>query len=558
MKAILKLLPSCLFFFAFMPVCRAQQSPYLLPGEWDVYAGLDASQGLHKDAAHLFRGTGFSTELGARYYFGRFGLSVATGFVTGAADNDAVNDFIRERKYPRDQLRISKSEAVNGYLMIGPSFRFGGRFFVNADLRGGLMVNNPGTLDMTSTESGRSMYRFGGTDRSLFPGFSGDVSLNYAVSRSVRIFVHTAYLQSKASVSLIDVGGGFKEAARVNRSMKVMSAGIGLIKIFHPGGSAGGNHRGVIQNPLYEPKGSSGENPLYDGGKRESVTRNPLYEPKGSAEENPLYDGGKREGVIQNPLYEEKGQAGENPLYDGGNRITQNGSGPRRAVIRLEPDGAIIGKLQAQDYNSTRSNKGYGLIVIDGNGILSGRMEAQDYNSTRSNKGYGIIRVDGTGAVKGVLSWQDYNSTRSNKILIRTGPGGSVTGRLVDADDKTQAPGESLLTIGPGGVLTGQLNARDYNSTRSNKGYGLIRVGEDGRVTGKLEAQDYNSTRSNKGYGLVRVGEDGTVTGQLSREGYDAPAPGVSSGMMLIGQNGSVTGMVEAQDYNSTRSNKGR
>lgn len=422
MKAVLKLLPSCLFFFAFMPVCRAQQSPYLPPGEWDIYAGLNASQGLHKDAAHLFRGPGFSTEMGARYYFGRLGLSVAMGFVTGSADNGSVNDFIRERKYPRDQLRISKSDAVNDYLMIGPSFRFGGRFFVNADLRGGLMVNNPGMLDMTSTESGRSMYRFGGTDRSFFPGFSGDVSLNYAVSRSVRIFVHTAYLQSEASVSLIDVGGGLKEAVRVNRSMKVMSAGIGLTKIFHPGGTPGGNRRGVTRNPLYEQKGS----------------------------------------------------AGENQLYEGGNRIAQNGPGLQRAVIRLGPDGAITGKLQAQDYNSTRSNKGYGLIVIDGNGIISGRMEAPDYNSTRSNKGYRLIRVGEDGKVTGKLEAQDYNSTRSNK-------------------------GYGLIRVGKDGTITGLFSGEGYDSPAPGVSSGMILIGKNGAVTGMVEAQDYNSTRSNKG-----------------------------------------------------------
>ena len=79
-------------------------------------------------------------------------------------------------------------------------------------------------------------------------------------------------------------------------------------------------------------------------------------------------------------------------------------------------DGSVKGnsKMEAQDFNTTRSNKDNRIVINPGgNGTLS----AQDFNTTRSNKDNRLITNNSNtnSAAPAQLAGQDFNTTRSNK-----------------------------------------------------------------------------------------------------------------------------------------------
>ncbi|MEO8822675.1 MAG: hypothetical protein ABI366_03800 [Ginsengibacter sp.] len=107
-------------------------------------------------------------------------------------------------------------------------------------------------------------------------------------------------------------------------------------------------------------------------------------------------------------------------------------------------------KQEAQDYNSSRSNKANSIST------------AQDYNSSRSNKANSISTA------------QDYNSSRSNKA-------NSIS--VINNSDSSDGNKTNSIST-----------AQDYNSSRSNKANSIS------------TAQDYNSSRSNKSRIVLSAG----------------------------------------------------
>ncbi|MBS1608585.1 MAG: hypothetical protein JSS70_07475 [Bacteroidetes bacterium] len=224
-------------------------------GNWSFELGTGASFGLKSNETTLFRGNSMTTKMSGHYYFGNIGLGVTTGITPGTMSSNAVNKFIADRKFPQDQLQISKINPFNSYFLFGPSFRFGGKVYVSGDLQAGLFVNNPGGLNIVQQGSARSIYRFDGGEKNIFPGFSGSVSINYPLNRTTHFFINTDYLQSKSSIRLFDPQGGIDIPTQVNRDVKLLTAGVGIIKSFGrrhetPGGMAAG--RKHIGNVKYE------------------------------------------------------------------------------------------------------------------------------------------------------------------------------------------------------------------------------------------------------------------------------------------------------------------
>ncbi|MEJ0106470.1 MAG: hypothetical protein WDO19_29740 [Bacteroidota bacterium] len=210
---------ACLFIFLFLVFTAAQSQDLrafnqnasrsnhtriMNSDSWSFGINAGASFGLKSNENTLFRGNSFATKMFGRYYFGNIGLGFTSGIIPGSINDNALNKFITERKFPQDQLQITKTKPFNSYFLFGPSVRFGHRVSVNADIQGGLFLNNPGAVNIAQAGVTRSLYRFDGGDKNLFPGISGSISIAYPINRTTHFFMNTDYLQSKTSARILD------------------------------------------------------------------------------------------------------------------------------------------------------------------------------------------------------------------------------------------------------------------------------------------------------------------------------------------------------------------
>lgn len=201
------------------------------PG-WFVGLGTGASFTPNSNAQNSFRGSGLSSKIFGGYYFGNIGLVISSGMASGSVSEEALNKFITDRGIQPSQLRILKGNPLNGYLLAGPSVRFGGKVFVNADLLGGLFLNSPGTIDMASQNSPLTLYRTDNGGKSISPGFSGSVRINYPLGNATHFFVGGDYLQSTVAINLTDLKSGIDQPTRFNREVKLLAAQVGITKSF--------------------------------------------------------------------------------------------------------------------------------------------------------------------------------------------------------------------------------------------------------------------------------------------------------------------------------------
>lgn len=239
----------------------------LMGGENDWQFGIQsgASFGIGSNEGSLFRGNGFLSGLNGHYFFGPLGLGVQGGFISSRLNSSAINSFLVERRFPQTSV-VTTSPAQSGFLLLGPSYRFGHKAQLMAGLKGGLFFNQSGGLSVGQPGAARPLYRFENGSNSLFPGFNGSLSFSYPLGSSTCLVFSTDYLRSSASVQLVDPQRGIDLPVEQKRNFQTINAGISFIKSFgrtstrNRGGSvADGNERGGLSGPVAETP--SGTNP---------------------------------------------------------------------------------------------------------------------------------------------------------------------------------------------------------------------------------------------------------------------------------------------------------
>lgn len=228
---------------------RSNHTRFMASHGWALAASGGTSFVINSNEKSLFRGSGIASKLSANYYFDKIGIGISSGMLTGSISDNSLNDFITERKFQASQIQIAKSNSFNGYLLAGPSVRFGNLVTVLAEVKGGLVVNNPGNVTINQTGVTRPLYRFEAGEKNLSPGFSGSINIAYPINNSTLFFINSDYLQSRSSVLLLDPSAGIDIATQVNRSMKLLTAGIGIIKTFpgNHGAAATRKHPGNVK-----------------------------------------------------------------------------------------------------------------------------------------------------------------------------------------------------------------------------------------------------------------------------------------------------------------------
>ncbi|HTN06463.1 hypothetical protein [Agriterribacter sp.] len=404
-----------------------------LPSGWTFGINSGVSFAGKSNENSLFRGNGMATQMFGRYYFGNIGIGVSSGIVAGAINNAVLNKFLTERKWQQGQ--ISKSNPFNSYFLFGPSFKFGERVIVNAELQGGMFINNPGSITISQPGAVRSLYRFEGAGKNLFPGFSGSISLAYPINNSTRFILNTGYLQTKSSINLYDPQRGTDVAIEQDRIVKLFTVGVGITKSF-------GSKRDAASGMAT--------------GKRHAINT------KGTGATN-----GRIIPSVQNHAINTKGS--------GGNRTMNNEScGPVTQKI-TNPDGTTEEKTFACPADAAAYNERISMNVTVPK-QTQGATFGEKVNAGLHAAGGAVSQGASRAVISGTVSWNSDNSsgiiTNQDAVsAVGNLAGGAAaasyaaTGRMAPSSTTPQGVSATFYTREAGsGMATGKRSARDHSS----------------------------------------------------------------------------------------------
>ncbi len=411
--------------------------------DWTFGVNSGASFAVRNTESSLFRGNSIATKLFGRYHFGNMGLGFSSGIVPGTINNNALNRFIIERKF--QQAQTTKSNPFNSYLLFGPSFRFGNRVVVNADIQGGMFINNPGAVSIGQTGAVRPLYRFEGAGKNLFPGFSGNISLAYPVNSSTRFFINTDYLQSKSSIRLYDPQQGIDVATDQDRHLKLFTVGIGITKSFGSkreaaSGMATGKRN--MGNVKYENL-SEAEGAVAD--ERIITTQRHAINTKGTGATNGRMMNNENCGPVTQTITNSDGTTDELTFACPDDAAMYNERISMNVTVPKQTQGATFG----EKVNAGLHAAGSALSQGASRGVISGTVSWSGNNSS------------------GIITNQDAVSSVGN---LAGGGGGAAaasyaaTGRMIPSTSG-QGITTTIYTREAGsGMATGKRSARDHNS----------------------------------------------------------------------------------------------
>ncbi len=182
-------------------------------------------------------------------------------------------------------------------------------------------------------------------------------------------------------------------------------------------------------------------------------------------------------------------------------------------------------------YHFSLSTKKYG---SDGNNPPTST-QAQDWNSSRSDKTSSTSRVSNDNSTPTSTQAQDWNSSRSNKT--------SSTAPVDNNDNNTPT----------------STQAQDWNSSRSNKTSSTAPIdNNDNNTPTSTQAQDWNSSRSNKTSSTAPVdnNDNNTPTSTQAQDWNSSRSNKTSSTAPVDNNDNNTPTSTQAQDWNSSRSNK--
>lgn len=411
--------------------------------DWTFGINSGASFAVRSNEGSLFRGNSIATKLYSRYHFGNVGFAFSGGNVPGTINRDALNVFIVERKF--QQAQTTKSNPSNSYLLFGPSFRFGSRVMVIADIQGGMFMNNAGSVTIGQAGAVRQLYRFEGAGKNLFPGFSGNISLSYPLNHSTRFVFNTDYLRSKSSVRMYDPQQGIDVPIDQERRVKLFAVGIGITKSFGSnkeagsGMASGKRHVGNVKygNRLITPGEATGQRII-------AATQVHAINTKGTAATNARMNNktyGSITQIITNPdgTIEALSFACPDDAATYNDRVKENVTVPRQTQR----------STFGEKVNAGLHAAGSSLSQGGSRGVISGNV------SWRNNNSSGIITNENVVSSVGALAGGGGAAAASY----------AATGRMVPSSSTPTGIATAIYTREAGsGMATGKRVGRDNGS----------------------------------------------------------------------------------------------
>lgn len=176
----------------------------------------------------LFRGSGAGFRMGLDYFFGKTSIGFSTGFLTAGTDDNTLNNFMKRTGIPQDQVQITKAKQQNMYLLVGPSVRLGSVVEFTAHVKGGLFINNSGLINIQQKGAQRALYRNEATSKSIFPGFTSGIGVQYNTPSKIWSFgLGADYMYTQSQVMNYDArrAAGI-EGLKLSRKISDLVTGI--------------------------------------------------------------------------------------------------------------------------------------------------------------------------------------------------------------------------------------------------------------------------------------------------------------------------------------------
>jgi hypothetical protein len=411
--------------------------------DWTFGITSGASSEVRSNEGSLFRGNSMATKLFGRFHFGNIGLGFSSGIVPGATNGNALNAFMFERKF--QQAQIIKSNPFNSYLLFGPSFRFGNRVMVVAEMQGGIFINNPGSVSIGQAGTNRTLYRFEGAEKNSYPGFSGNISLAYPINHSTRFVINTDYLHSKSSIRLYDPQQGIDVPVDQERRVKLFGVGVGITKSFGSkrdagsGMATGRRQLGNVQygNRLITESDAAGES-IIAASQRHAINT------KGTGATNGRVNN-ENCGPVTQTITNPDGTTEELSFACADDAAAYNQKINKTATTPKQTQGATFGEKVNAGLHAAGS-----ALAQGARGVISGRVSWSSNNSA------------------GIITNQDAVSSVGN---LSGGGGGAAaasyaaTGRMMPSSTSPTGIAATIYTREAGsGMATGKKSSRDHSS----------------------------------------------------------------------------------------------
>jgi hypothetical protein len=440
--------------------------------DWTFGVNGGASFTVRSNESSLFRGNSMAAKIFSRYHFGNIGLGFSGGNITGAISGDALNKFMVDRKL--QQAQINKSNPSNSYLLFGPSFRFGNRVMVIADIQGGMFINNPGSVSVAQAGAARQLYRFEGAAKNLFPGFSGNISLAYPINHSTRFVINSEYLHSKSSIRVYDPQQGIDIPVEQERPLRLFAMGIGITKSFGSKRDAGSEmtaekkHVGNVKygNRIIRESEATGERII-------SATQRYAINTIGTAAANGRITNNENCGPVTQKITYPDGTSEELSFVCLGDAAIYNERTNKTVTVPKQTQGTTFG----EKVNAGLHAAGSALSQGASRGVISGRVSWSANNSagiiTNQNAVSSVGSISGGGSGSGSASY-------------------AATGKMMSYSTSPTGIATTIYTREAGsGMATGKRSARENGSgmaTGKRQYTPVYKEGETNTCTGCVVA----------------------------------------------------------------------
>ena len=182
-----------------------------------------------------FLKTGFSAGVQGNYFWNTFGLAGRAGYFANGTDMQALEDFARKRKAPRDRVQMSSGAYKGLYLLTGPAFQSTfNKWRIQSSLEGGLISKPASQVLIGDIASPDIVYYRNVFEESSSFAWSAGLSVSYAISRQILLGVNADYLNTKNEVVNYDIQrGNGHEAKNITSQAGFLNTGLRVSYLFN-------------------------------------------------------------------------------------------------------------------------------------------------------------------------------------------------------------------------------------------------------------------------------------------------------------------------------------
>lgn len=334
-----------------------------------------------------FLKAGYHAGVQGNYFWNSLGVAGRAGYFANGIDRQALEDFARRRRTPRDRMQLAAESFKGLYLFTGPAFQSTfNKWRIQSSIEGGLISKPASQVLIADNVSPDIVYYRNVFDESNSFAWSAGLSVSYAISRQFLLGVNADYLNTKNEVVNYDIQrGNGREAKNITSQAGFLNTGLRVSYLFNsrkPRDAASGLASGKRQHKplttgeqdgdglMHNTASNAGKSDTHQNQNDTCRCEDKVMDVKemspyiveirfASVEEakefldtyEPLLQRrdvatgqatGKRQhmsGAQSNPLYEQSGNSGTNPLYQSKRTGTISNAAGTRGIVQRNAKG---------------------------------------------------------------------------------------------------------------------------------------------------------------------------------------------------------------------------